>query len=169
MAWTTPTTVNPGDAILASLWNTQVKDNLLEFAPLFAAWTSYTPQIDQGATTNITKTVSYARYLKVGRLAIVQFRLDVTGSGTAGSAVTVTLPSAVVPVGAGASGNTFGFCQIYDSSTAINYGGQIRPTTTTQMSFSGDWSAANFWGVAPNLAVANADQIHGTLICETTS
>lgn len=27
MAWTTPTTQNPGDAILASLWNTDVKDN----------------------------------------------------------------------------------------------------------------------------------------------
>lgn len=27
MAWTTPTTVNPGDAILSSLWNEQVRDN----------------------------------------------------------------------------------------------------------------------------------------------
>ena len=169
MAWTTPGTATAGSVLTASFWNTQVRDNFVEFAPLFAAWTSYTPQIDQGATTNIAKTVNYARYLKVGRLAIVQFRLDVTGTGTAGSNVTVTLPSAVVPVGSSGLAGTFGYGQIYDASTAVNYGCQIRPLSTTTVAFSGDWSSAAFWGTTPNLAVANGDQLHGTLICETTS
>ena len=34
MAWTTPVTVNAGDAILASLWNEQVRDNLANLRAL---------------------------------------------------------------------------------------------------------------------------------------
>jgi hypothetical protein len=47
----------------------------------FANWT---PTLDQGATLNIAKTVANARYVKLGKLVICQFQLNITGTGTAG-------------------------------------------------------------------------------------
>lgn len=68
MAWTTPTTVNPGDAILASLWNTQVKDNLLELAPFAAEWTNWTPTlVGSGFTITQGNSAKSGKYLKVGK------------------------------------------------------------------------------------------------------
>jgi len=169
MAWTTPGTATAGQVLTASFWNEQVRDNMLELAPLFGAWTSYTPTLRQGVSTNITKTVTYAAYVKIGRLAIVQVRLDATGAGTAGSNVEVTLPSAVVPVGASGNAGTFGFGQIYDVSTGTNYAATVRAVSTTAVSFNGDWSGTAYWGNTPNLAVANGDQFHFAYVCETTT
>ena len=151
--------------LTAAFWNANVRDNSLEFAPLFAAWTAYTPQIDQGVTTNIAKTVTYSRYLKIGRLAIIQARLDVTGTGTAGSSVTISLPSAFTFV---ASSGSFGFGKIFDSSAVAAYsvswflnGGVLVAT--------GDWSGSTGWGASPNTAIATSDQILITYIGETTT
>jgi len=169
MAWTTPGTAVAGDVLTAAFWNSNVRDNSNEFAPLFAAWTTYTPQIDQGATTNIAKTVTYARYLKIGRLAIVQARLDISGTGTAGSAVTITLPTAVVPVSNTASAGYFGWGLIFDNSTNTQYVINVRASTTTQLSFASDVTSNNFWGAVPSIAIAASDQMHFSFICETTS
>ena len=165
MAWTTPGTATAGEVLTAAFWNANVRDNSLEFAPLFAAWTAYTPQIDQGVTTNIAKTVTYSRYLKIGRLAIIQARLDVTGTGTSGSPVSITLPSAFTFV---ANTGSLGCGKIFDSSTGTSYavswfisGGVLVAT--------GDWSGSQSWGVLPNLALGASDQIHITYIGETTA
>jgi hypothetical protein len=134
-------------------------------APFFAAWTAYTPQIDQGVTTNIAKTVTYSRYLKVGRLAIVQARLDVTGTGTSGSSVTISLPSAFTFV---ASSGGFGFGKIFDSSTSTAYNVSWFPSGGVLLA-TGDWSGSVGWGGNPSLPLGASDQIHITFIGETTT
>lgn len=53
-------------------------------------WTGYTPTVTQGVT--VSKSVTYARYMKVGRKVTVQVYLAITSSGTAGSAINVSLP-----------------------------------------------------------------------------
>jgi len=66
------------------------------------AWTSYTPTLTQSAA--VTKTVTYAKYEKIGRMVSVTVSLSVTGTGTANNAITVTLPftaASAVYVGSG--------------------------------------------------------------------
>ena len=119
------------------------------------AWTSYTPQVDQGATTNIAKSIGYAKYILLGKLCICNVHMTLSASGTAGSLVTVTLPftSAV------GSPVRIGMGHVYDNSTNTRYVGAAELNSLTQVNFVGSWSAGNGWGVNPNLAVASSDQI----------
>jgi hypothetical protein len=167
MPWTTPGTAVAGDVLTAAFWNSNVRDNSLELAPFFSAWTSYTPTISQ--VGNVTKTTTYAKYLKIGRLAIVSFRLDVIAgtAGTAGTFITISLPTAVVPTATNVYG---GLGLIYDASTGISYSGVWQPGgTTTTLQFAGDWSGGTYWGAQPSIGLLTNDQIHGLFICETTT
>jgi len=53
--------------------------------------TDYTPVIAQGAATNISKTISYAKYVRRGRLVKCWGRCVLTANGASGF-VTVSLP-----------------------------------------------------------------------------
>lgn len=53
-------------------------------------WTLYTPTLTQSAT--VTKTVTYAKYMKIGRKVTVIVALAVTGAGTAANDVAIGLP-----------------------------------------------------------------------------
>lgn len=83
----------------------------------FGAWTAWTPQIDQGGTTNIAKTVNVARYRLIGKWCEFEMKLTLTAGGTASNKVTITLPqtskfSGYYPVAWGG---------IEDTSAASNY------------------------------------------------
>lgn len=65
----------------------------------FGQFTTWTPQVDQGVTTNIAKTVQVARYKEIGKLIEFEMRLSMTGAGTASSKITITLPVACRTVG----------------------------------------------------------------------
>ena len=145
MAWTTPTTVNPGDAILASLWNTQVKDNLLELAPFSAAWTSFTPTLTNVTAGNGTHS---SAYLKVGRLVIVRYEFTLGSTSSISGAPVFSLPSGITVSGAllatqvefldagttryvgmvEVENNTNVVCQALSASGS--YVGQVAPTST---------------------------------------
>jgi hypothetical protein len=121
-----------------------------------AAWESYTPTLTQSST--VTKTVTYAKYTQINKLCIVNVRLDVTGAGTAANSVVVGLPLT------SASANiNIGSVSIFDASVSTNYSGTCLLTTTSTVSFTGDWSGNNLWGAAPNVALAANDQIHISL------
>jgi hypothetical protein len=166
MAWTTPGTATAGSVLTASFWNTQVRDQFIEVAPFFSDWTSYTPQIDQGATTNIAKTVNYARYLKIGRMVIVSVSLSVTGTGTTNNAITVTVPAniattATVVLGSG---------RVIDSNVA-DYQVMVIRTNTAQVAFvnaTGN-TGGNSVGASPNFALASPDVITFTIMYEAAS
>ena len=119
---------------------------------------TWTPQVDQGATTNIGKTVVLARYVQVGNITFVWCTLTMTGAGTAGSSVTVTLPVAASgynvndPIGSG---------QVADSSAGANsaiVGVWINSSSTVCFQIDSTASAGR-WGLNPNIALASGDAI----------
>jgi len=115
----TPKTWVAGDVLTAAQLNAELRDALLGAFPLGppdVAWTGWTPTLTQGVT--VTKTVTYAKYARVGRLIVTNAVLAVTGAGTAGQKVTSTLP--VVPSLANFVTGTF---WISDTSAASNYTG----------------------------------------------
>lgn len=129
------------------------------------AWTTWTPVLTQSGT--VTATVTSAVYGRWGRLIVGQFRLSVTGTGTASNAVTVSLPvtsaRSGVPVGSGG---------IYDLSAVLNYTGNVSLNTTTTFGFEGHGI-----GVNPNLlgttgftaALASGDIVQGFFTYEAAS
>lgn len=78
------------------------------------AWTNFTPNVDQGATTNIAKTVTYSRYQRHGRMITFAFHLVMTGTGTASSTISVGIPFAAAM--AGAERPVVGSAQVFNSS-----------------------------------------------------
>jgi hypothetical protein len=128
-------------------------------------WTSYTPQIDQGVSTNIAKTTNYAKWMRGPRRTITcNFYLTLTAGGTAGSNVTVTLP-----VTAASSSAAIGGGQIFDNSTSTRYAGSWVAVSTTQLTLVHDGGGGSGWGVLPNLAIASSDQLQGTIVYEAAT
>lgn len=76
----------------------------------FGAWTSYTPSLTQGS--DITKTVTYSKYAKLGRTVIWAFKMTMTEAGAGSSNTTLTLPVTAaattvnIPFGTGEVWNT---------------------------------------------------------------
>jgi hypothetical protein len=164
MAWTTPGTATAGEVLTASFWNTNVRDNLNILAGVGAAWTAWTPQIDQGATTNIAKTVDDARYLRLGTLMVATFNLVPSANGTAGANVVIgNLPVASVRT---SGGFKFGVGGVFDTSTGTSYAAVLSLITSTSVCFVGDWSGVSAWGTSPNIALASGDRLTGILIYE---
>jgi hypothetical protein len=129
------------------------------------AWTSFTPQVDQGASTNIAKTVNYSNYARYGRTIHFAFGLAMTAAGTAGSQVTITLP-----VTAASTSGLAGSARVFDTSTNSYYSCTIMGPSTTTIAFQFDTSGtAARWGLAPNLALASGDTIVGQITYEAAS
>jgi hypothetical protein len=124
-----------------------------------AALTAHTPQLDQGATTNITKTIVYSQTMRFGNLMFWTFSMTVTGTGTAGSNFTLTTPVTMTTTSTG-----LGVGRIWDSSAAIAYHGLFLPATTTTMRLYVDTNISNSaWGIAPNTGVGANDAIYGSV------
>jgi len=130
-----------------------------QFGGLTAAATnSYTPQLDQGATTNIAKTMNYSQWQQYGNMALWHFTGSISAAGTAGSQVTLTTPVTLTSQQPG-----LGVGMIYDASTTTRYTGMWIGASTTQIRFFTQVVGASAWGVTPNLALANTDALHGVV------
>lgn len=91
MAWATPRTWVSGELVTAALLNQHIRDNLNAVVPNGPnGWTAYTPTLTQSVT--VTKTVTYAKYMKVGRLVVAQVYLAITSAGTASNNIVIGLP-----------------------------------------------------------------------------
>lgn len=137
----TPKTWVAGDVLTAAQLNAELRDALLGAFPLGApdgAWTSWTPTLTQSGA--VTKTVTYARYTRIGRTIMFALDLSATGAGVAANAVTVTLP-----VTAAASAVQLGTGVIYDVSAGILYSGTVALAST---------AAAQIWPAADGAASA---------------
>lgn len=129
----------------------------IEFGRLASA-TSWTPTVSQGVTTGISNTVSEARYVRIGNLVHFWVDVTVTGTGTAGSAITITLPI----TGSGHSGSIqIGSMLIFDASAATRYQGTAEGGSTT-ISCAHNLSSTTFVGANPSFALANGDVIRAT-------
>ena len=157
----TPRTWSAGETVTAALMNSDVRDPL---AALAGAWNSYTPTVDQGASTNIAKTVNYAKYLQFGKLVICQVSLSMTGAGTSGAWISVTLPATAATsaliVGSGRYVDTSGS---YYTATAYTLSTTkvvliVDATTTT--------TGTKAIGEDPAIAVASGDAFQFSVIYE---
>ena len=77
-----------------SLWQSYDGSAWSPIGPVDGALTDWTPTVDQGASTNIGKSSTYAKVSRVGRQIQATFRVVFNASGTAGSAIVVSLPVA---------------------------------------------------------------------------
>lgn len=149
MAWTTPETAVAGDVLTAAWLNQNVRDNLDALAPFFSTWTSYTPQIDQGASTNIAKTIEYAKYLIVNKTVWLNVKVKFTGTGS-NAMMTMTFPTNIQPqYTVGCVGAFF----YYDYGSVYNVGSIVK-YSDGKMSFSVN-GAANYFGVGGPIIAVN--------------
>ena len=162
MAWINPTTVATGDVLTAAKWNQDVVANWTEFG---GGWTSYTPTFAQGVSTNINKTLNYAKFLKIGRLVMGQVSLTSSGAGTSGSAVTLTLPAT-----AATSGIIIG-TGVYLRPATANYHASVWANTTTTLAMVTAFAAPSnaYYGASPAVAVAGSDEMRVTFMYEAAS
>jgi hypothetical protein len=129
---------------------------------LAGAWNSYTPQVDQGVSTNIAKTVTYAKYLQFGKRVEVQGRLELTAAGTSGSPVTVSLPVTA----AGAQFYVVGAGSVDDASVSA-YGAVVELHSTTRLAFfRTDAPSTSRIGADPAFALASGDIVSFTVVYE---
>lgn len=125
------------------------------------AWTAFTPTISQSSTVTYSGPM---RYTRIGRTIHANCALYITGSGSAGTGVTVSLP-----VAAQASLPVIGSSWIYDASAGVRYVCAVDLASTTSVSFLHDASGAASWGQNPSIGLANADQIRFGITYEAAS
>lgn len=152
MAYTTPRTWLAGEFVDEGDLNEQIRDNFNAAFPLgVGAWTSYTPTLTQGAT--VTKTVTYAKYQRIGRTIHFAVDLSVTGSGTGGNDILIGLP-----VAATTSNYDIGSGFVYDSSAVAGYAALVEIFATTGFKLRAMTAAAGFLGSATfTAALASGD------------
>lgn len=162
-----PTTTNlalpyPASTDLVALGYDQIGDLAVAIDGFFT-FASYTPTISQGASTNITKTMSYSNWMNMGTWVLWQFLVTLTGTGTAGSGVTITLPANCDRSGLR---TVLGTGMIWDNSTTINYSGVWVAASASTIQFISDGTTAlgNRWGTFPNIAIATDDLFQGQLV-----
>lgn len=149
-------------------WGAQVNHNFDftydEVLAKLGAWTSYTPSLQQSGS--VTKTVSYAKYLKLGRTVIVNVQLAVTGSGTGANAILIGLPH----LAAYATNMPCGSGYVYDA-TAGFYGGIALLSDTSRVSILPATSAAgNILGLANmTAALVSGDIVAASFHYESAS
>lgn len=146
---------------ISEAWVDEVT-NLLN--ALAEPWTAHTPTVSQGASSNISKTVTYSKYIKVGRFVLWTFNISMTAAGTAGSPLRLSLPHAAASTGALSAGGGY----IYDASANTTYAGAWGGGTASLIQLIGDWSNGA-WGQGPSVAVASGDALLGFVIYEAAA
>jgi hypothetical protein len=165
MAFTTPGTAVAGDVLTAAFWNSNVRDNFNEVAPLFAAWTAWTPVVEQSGTR--TSTIGNARYLKIGNIVQVMASLTITQTGVTGNYVACTLPFALtsrITTSDHAVGSFFYFRGTRYAGTAVIARGF---TGASKVVFISGQAASNLVGIDPAFATANGDVMSFSVQYET--
>ena len=149
MAWTTPRTWVTSEVPTAAIFNTHVRDNLNYLKGTSAA---YTPQLDQGVTTNITKTVTEARYIQTGDVCDLWVQLTITGIGTLASNLTMTLPLTAIGY---ASQTVIGSGYLNDADVQ-SYNVAVAMNSATTVVFR-PYALGGYFGSNPSVGVANGD------------
>jgi hypothetical protein len=127
-------------------------------------WTDFVPVLSQGVV--VTKTVSYARYCRIGRMITACVELVVTGAGTGGSSINITLPVTAVR---GTNHYVVGTGWAFDTSASQVYVGASRAFSTTNTDILQTNSGAATIGSNPNFALAAGDEVAYQITYEAAS
>lgn len=118
------------------------------------AWTS--TQIDQGVTTNISKTTTTAKYIRQGNVVEAWGNFTITGTGTAGSPVTLQVP---VTISGNNTNDSIGSGSIVDTGTPANGGPlDVWVNSSTTVYFLSDGQTAR-WGQGPSHAISSDNSL----------
>jgi hypothetical protein len=149
-------------------WGDAVRDNfelhedLLTGAAAFTVGT-WIPTISQGASSDIAKTTTDARYVRIGNVVFAWIYLAPVAGGSAGSPVLITLP--VTASSSMAVDDVIGSAMAFDNSAqTIDTGVAKLFTGRTQAAMMVGEGTNNYWGATPNLAVASGDQFQMQLV-----
>lgn len=123
---------------------------------LIGSWATWTPTVTQSGS--VTATVTRAEHLTIAGLVVVCFfDLAITGAGTGGNVITISLPSTM-----NAANGGFGSGWIADASNTTYEVSWIATSTTA---IAGLHSAnTNYVGATPNFALASGDSLRGGFI-----
>lgn len=139
-------------------------DDQGDFVPM-NAWETYVPTLTQSGS--VTKTDTYAKFVRLGRTIIGEVSLAVTGTGTAANAVIVTLP-----VTAAAANLVVGSGWIYDASTNTIWPGvaEDETTTTFRLRSASGAAGAGWLGVQDfTAALASTDLVRAHFMYEAAT
>lgn len=146
-----------GQNMPAALWQRMM--DMLEFITGGSeTWTDFTPTLTQSGA--VTITVTRARYQIIGKIAHVQIKLDVTGSGTGNNNIVIgAIPAAIAPVFFGSSsGQIAGVGVVADVSASLQWGATAEALSASTIAFQG-FGVAGRVGVTPNFALASGDVV----------
>ena len=152
-------------------WGAQVNANFdevyTELLAKLAGWTTYVPTLTQGV--GVSKTVTRARYVKLGRIVVTQGLLSVTSSGTAANQITVSVPATAAYGGTMAFGSGY----VYDTSTNATHSGIAFLGSTTLMAFTDTASSVSgglgYTGTSFAAALASGDAVSWFGVYESAS
>jgi hypothetical protein len=136
-----------------------------------AGWQTYTMTIWQGAgTPNIAKNAfsTLGRWMRIGPIMFVRGVWQVTGVGTAGQTVVISLPTVFTPINLGSQ---LGTGAINDSSAALRYPGNMEHTVIPGFHgviLTSEATGFNSWGAVPAIALAANDSGTFHLMYECT-
>ncbi len=122
---------------------------------------TWTPTVAQGASTNIAKTVNEARYCLIGGLLYFWVDLSMTGSGSSGSTITITLPATAVGHATAAQFGNAMYFDVSASATVRRWMGSWELASTSTVSISATDSQETGL-VGAGFAVASGDVIRGS-------
>lgn len=122
-------------------------------------WTSFTTTINQGV--NVTFGTYVSRYAQIGKMINWQFALLISGTGTAGNAVRISLPQTFQ---ANATYAIAGNMHIYDQSANVHYSGIAFAYSSTQVGLI-PHANSNYFGSGA-IAITTGDVISGHIIYE---
>ena len=152
MTWTDPTDAT---ASVTAFTAAREKTNILDNLRAIAEWTTYSPTVTQSGA--VTKTVTYCKYKSYGGTLDVSGYLTMTGAGTIGNTITVSLPSGIQF--ATTTELTIGEGRITDASVPSTWPVlvQIASATTVKFIRTDIASPTAYAGVDPSFALASSD------------
>lgn len=139
--------------------------NQLLFPTGSGAFPTYTPTLVQSGA--VTKTMSPAAYIKIGRLVVGYIRLLVTGTGTGSTEVRAGIPVAA----AAGSTQPCGIGYIYDSSAGLHYKGMLSLDNANYFTYmgTGDTGVGRLGASVFTAALASSDQVAALFAYESAS
>lgn len=142
--------------ILVRLGAAEYEIERLKAMLLNPIWSNWSPTLTQSGS--VTFTTAYARYVTLGRLVMIECRLQITGTGTAGNAIIVGgIPAAIAPAQTGNQADARGSWTFLDSGNTW-YVGSLYPGPSNNLGFM-SYGNGNLLGITPNFALANNDRL----------
>lgn len=122
------------------------------------AFTTFTPTLTQGV--GVTITVTRARYIIIGKLAVVIVTVAATSSGTSGSPIALTaIPAAIAPAVTSVSGpHTIGVATAYLGAGNFRHMAVV-PYGASEFRFIKDDAGTNWFGNTPSLQMVSGGHL----------